>query len=202
MSGTYEDANGLVIERRADSMIVHLKKADTEEGDGLNHIHGYIEFFGTKATSLSDYDKVEEPFDGIKEFKAGKDELDIKDNGKKVAFWLTTGKDEDTFTINLDDYTICDNNDDGGGDDGDDTGGDDNGDGGSGGSGGSSGSRRSSGSSDEGEVLGDFTDGSTEGEVLGANTLAATGTNEMNSIFLGFAMILSVILIRKTSLVK
>jgi len=107
MQGTYEDANGLVIERQSGAMVVHLKRADTLLGDGRNHINGKIVLSGTVATAIVNDETIELGNDGIMVQNPKNDEVSITNNGTEVNFWLTTGIDEDTFTINLEDYEIC-----------------------------------------------------------------------------------------------
>ncbi|MBP6912099.1 MAG: thrombospondin type 3 repeat-containing protein [Candidatus Pacebacteria bacterium] len=108
MVGGYEDSDGLVIERQGNKMIVHLKRADSGTDDGRNHIDGVITFSGVRAGSISDDATIELGSDGIKEYLPANDEVKISGDKMSVGFWLTTGADEDTFTINLTDLNLCD----------------------------------------------------------------------------------------------
>ncbi len=107
MQGTYEDADGLVIERQDNALVVHLKRADTADLEGRNHIHGTITLVGTTATSITNAGTVENMSDDVTEYLPNNDEVDIVNAGTEIDFWLTTGADEDTFTIVLADYEIC-----------------------------------------------------------------------------------------------
>lgn len=114
MVGNYENSDGLVIERQGNKLIVHLKRADSDTEEGRNHIDGVITFSGVRAGSISDDATIENGSDGIKEYLPANDEVQISGNKMSVGFWLTTGADEDTFTINLTDLNLCDENSGGG----------------------------------------------------------------------------------------
>lgn len=111
MVGDYENADGLVIERQAGAIVVHMKKADLGADEGINHIHGVIALNGVRADAITNDTTIENGTDGMMLYKPGNDEVKINGTGTEVAFWLTTGADEDTFTITLKDLSICSDDD-------------------------------------------------------------------------------------------
>ncbi|GBD33893.1 hypothetical protein HRbin34_00194 [bacterium HR34] len=111
--GNYEVVPGLAVQRQGSNkkLRVRLHGSHTEASGTKEHIQGYIEFINasvlTQESDNSGNNKLENPFDNIKEKEPTQDEVWISDN--KSMFWLTVTTQDDSFYTNYGNVNICTN---------------------------------------------------------------------------------------------